>query len=69
MAAVPTFAQALYAWLGIRERPFDPQARFVTSYILPPLYLALWRALVALYTFVTLVLVFVFQGTPEFSYL
>lgn len=63
-------ARGLYGWLGLpAETPFDPQARYVTSYLLPPLALASWRALVSLYTFVTLILVYVFNGASEFSFL
>ncbi|PWN44194.1 hypothetical protein IE81DRAFT_321596 [Ceraceosorus guamensis] len=59
------------AWLGLpaeHDEVFDPQARFVTSYILPPWLLALIRTIFALYALVTLILDFVFGGADQFAY-
>lgn len=63
------FVKGLYAWLGVRT-PFDPQSRFVTSYLLPPVWLFVWRTLIALYALVTIILVYALSGgAAEFSYL
>lgn len=63
------YVKGLYAWLGVRT-PFDPQSRFVTSYLLPPIWLFVWRTLISLYTLVTIILVYALSGgAKEFSYL
>ncbi|PWN34683.1 uncharacterized protein FA14DRAFT_160184, partial [Meira miltonrushii] len=62
------FVQGLYTWLGVNT-PFDPQARYVTSYILSPTLLLAWRSLISVYTLVTIILAYVFGGPEEFSFL
>lgn len=62
------FVESLYTWLGVNT-PFDPQARYVTSYILSPTLLLAWRILISIYTFVTIILAYVFGGPEEFSFL
>lgn len=62
------FVEGLYIWLGVNT-PFDPQARYVTSYILSPTLLLAWRSLISLYILVTIILVYVFGGPQEFSFL
>ena len=49
--------RSIYDLLGA-TRPFDPTHRFVTSWLLPPIALALIRLLLSLYVFTTIFFVF-----------
>ena len=46
---------------------FDPSHRFVTSWLLPPVVLAVLRALLSLYAFATLFFIFGWNGTHGLS--
>jgi hypothetical protein len=56
-----------YHLFGVRENDFQISHGFVTSWILPPILLAVLRALVALYAFVTIFYTFGWQGTHSRS--
>ncbi|KAN0062904.1 hypothetical protein ACQY0O_004725 [Thecaphora frezii] len=62
-----SFTSRLYLWLGV-PAPFDPQHRYVTSYVLSPFYLFLWRAIVALFTLITCIYTAAHDGGSTFSY-
>ncbi|CBX93645.1 hypothetical protein IAQ61_003536 [Plenodomus lingam] len=47
--------------------PFDPENRFVTSWILPPGLLFAVRALLSLYAFITLFTIFGWNGSHDMS--
>ena len=64
---MPTF----WSLMGVNS-PFDPTARFATSWLLPPSALAAVRLLFALYAFVTQIVVYALSGAvsdrQSFSY-
>lgn len=49
--------------MGVRDDDFRLSHRFVTSWLLPPTFLAILRGIVALYTFTTIFFIFGWQGT------
>lgn len=49
--------------MGVREDDFHLSHRYLTSWLLPPTFLAIWRGLVALYSFTTIIFIFAWQGT------
>lgn len=55
--------------LGVPKPIFDPEHRYVTSYLIPPLVLAIWRTIVALYMILALIYNFVTSGGAAFAYL
>jgi hypothetical protein len=52
-----------HKWLGVHTRPFDPEHTFVTSWLLPPYWLASLRALISLYSFVTIFTIWGYNGS------
>lgn len=64
---VSRFSTVLYHHLGV-ETPFDPQHRYVTSYILPVPLFALFRTAVAIYMLVTVLSTAVQEGVGSISY-
>lgn len=62
-----SLATRIYLWLGV-PRPFDAQHRYVTSYLLPPFYLFLWRATVGLYALFACIYTAARDGGSTFSY-
>lgn len=66
---------SFYTLMGVAPTGFDPEHRFVTSWLLHPLALALLRTLFALYCWANLFAVFGWDGIrdpssigPSFSY-
>jgi hypothetical protein len=65
-----------YHLMGVREDDFHLSHRFLTSWLLPPIFLAILRAFIAIYAFTTIFFIFAWQGTHgladvndgEFSY-
>lgn len=53
----------LYHLMGVREDNLHLSHRFLSSWLLPPLFLATLRALVALYSFTTIFFIFGWQGS------
>ena len=51
-----TLGDRILRLLGVTKPVFDPEHRFVTSYVLSPLGLGIWRALVAVFAFISLVI-------------
>lgn len=64
---VSRFSTIVYHHLGV-ETPFDPQHRYVTSYLLPVPAFALFRSLVAIYMVVTVLSTAVQEGIGSISY-
>lgn len=58
-ANMPSF----YYLMGVREDDFGIARRYLTSWLIPPIGLALVRAFVSLYCFATLFFILVWQGT------
>ena len=62
---------AIYPLLGVAH-PFDPTARFTTSWLLPPYLLASLRLLLSLYAFATIITILARATAPaarhSFSY-
>lgn len=56
-----------YHHLGV-DSPFDPTHRYATSWLLPPLVLAIIRALFSLYAFVTIFTIFGYDDSHQLSY-
>jgi hypothetical protein len=54
---------SFYYLMGVGEDSLDSSRSFVTSWILPPTFLAILRALVSLYAFTTIFVVLGWQGT------
>ena len=52
-----------YHLIGVTEDNFHSSHRFVTSWLLPPKFLATLRGLIALYIFTTIFFIFGWQGT------
>lgn len=66
---------SFYALMGVAPTGFDPEHRFVTSWLLPPLWLAIYRLLLALFGWANLISGWAWIGTnypdqlgPQFSY-
>lgn len=57
---------AIYNLLGV-TRPFDPLDRYTTSWLLRPILLAALRLLLSLYAFVTIFVVFGWNGSHSSS--
>ena len=57
---------AIYNLLGV-TRPFDPLDRYTTSWILSPILLAALRLLLSLYAFLTIFVVFGWNGSHQDS--
>ena len=57
---------AIYNLLGV-TRPFDPLDRYTTSWLLSPILLAALRLLLSLYAFVTIFVVFGWNGSHKHS--
>lgn len=57
---------AIYNLLGV-ARPFDPLDRYTTSWLLSPILLAALRLLLSLYAFVTIFVVFGWNGSHKYS--
>lgn len=55
-------ALRLSAILGAAQ-PFDPTHRYTTSWILPPLFLAIFRTILSLYAFTTTFFILGWEGT------
>ena len=53
--------------MGVNPGAFDPDHRFVTSWLLPPLLLACLRTLISLYAFTTIIYTWVWQGVHHDS--
>ncbi|PWY99319.1 hypothetical protein BCV70DRAFT_148448, partial [Testicularia cyperi] len=64
---VSGFSTILYHHLGV-ETPFDPQHRYVTSYLVPVPILAIWRVVVALYMLFTAIATAVQEGIGSITY-
>ena len=47
--------------------PFDPSGRYVTSWLISPFVLALLRSLLSLYSFITIITIFAYNGTHDDS--
>lgn len=67
--------RSFYALIGVAPSGFDPEHSFVTSWLLPPLWLAVYRSLFALFGWANLISSWVYDGIkepaeigPEFSY-
>ena len=56
-----------YHLLGV-DSPFDSTYRYTTSWLLPPLVLAIIRALLSLYAFVTIFTIFGYDDSHDNSY-
>lgn len=52
-----------YHLMGVKEDDFHLSRRFLTSWLLPPMFLAIFRALIALYAFTTIFFILAWQGT------
>lgn len=63
-AGLPT---KIYHWLGV-DTPFDPQHRYVTSYLVPVLPLAIFRLAVGLYALITQIYTSAREGGSQFSF-
>jgi hypothetical protein len=58
-----------YELMGVTDDDFYLSHRFVTSWLLPPTALAVLRALIALYSFVTIFFIFGWQGTHDLTHI
>ncbi len=56
-----------YYLMGVREDDFQLSHRFLTSWLLPPMYLAILRALISIYAFTTIFFIFGWQGTHSLT--
>jgi len=66
---------SFYALMGIDPSGFDPEHRFVTSWLLPPLWLGIYRLMFALFGWANLISSWIWDGIhdpdqigPQFSY-
>ncbi|KAK5958699.1 Vacuolar protein sorting-associated protein 8 [Knufia fluminis] len=66
---------SFYTLMGVAPTGFDPEHRFVTSWLLPPLWLAVYRLVFALFGWANLISGWVWNGInapdqigPDFSY-
>lgn len=57
----------IYNLLGV-DHPFDPSSRFTTSWLLPPLSLAIIRAIFSLYAFITIFTIFGWNDSHHDAY-
>jgi hypothetical protein len=57
-----------YQLAGVRDDDFHLSHRFLTSWLLPPMFLAILRGVIALYAFTTIFFRFAWQGTHGLSH-
>nr|CDI55983.1 conserved hypothetical protein [Melanopsichium pennsylvanicum 4] len=67
LAEISGISTKIYHHLGV-DTPFDPQHRYVTSYILPPWALAMFRISVTIYFLVTALGTAVSEGIGTITY-
>lgn len=68
-------ASKFYELMGVAPHGFDPEHRYVTSWLLPPIALAIYRLLFAVFGWANLIAGFIWDGIhfpsgigPDFSY-
>ncbi|KAK5074865.1 Vacuolar protein sorting-associated protein 8 [Lithohypha guttulata] len=54
-----------YKLMGVASDGFDPEQRFVTSWLLPPSLLAAYRLLFALFDWATIITIFIWDGIND----
>ena len=58
-----------YHLMGAREDDFHLSHRFLTSWVLPPTFLAILRGIISIYAFTTIFFIFGWQGTHGLNHL
>ena len=58
--------RGIYAHIGV-EKPFDPIYRYTTSWLIPPLILAILRLIFSIYAFTTIFTIFGWGGTHNLA--
>lgn len=61
--------RSFYDLMGVPPTGFDPDHRFTTSWLLTPYLLASFRLLFAVYCFVTIFIIWGFEGADHEAYL